>query len=170
MKKRIKQTIQRLSHTERKDFLIYSGILLFLLIISVIYFQFSGSGRFTDEFNSFVRANFMIKGRQIYSEIFSHHQPIMVYISHVLQKILHPNSLFQLVVVHRLFVIVFALLASLILIARFRKPAVLFVFLFELSKYYLFGNLFLGETLIAYAFAYLVGLVLLKFNKEKLYS
>lgn len=152
------------------DFLIYLCSLFFLLFISLVYFQFSASERFTDAFNSFVRANFMLKGRQIYSEIFSHHQPIMVFISYFIQKILHPNSLFQLVVYHRLFIIVFSFLANLILIARFRKPAVLFVFLFEISKYYLFGNLFLGESIVVYAFAYLIGTAFLKFKKEKIYS
>jgi hypothetical protein len=94
----------------------------------------------------------------------------MVYLSFVVQKIALPQDLYQLVVSHRMFIGLFSVLMSSILIVRFRWVAVWFVLIFELTKYYLFGNLFLAESLVAYLLVYMVGIAWLKFHQKELPS
>lgn len=112
----------------------------------------------------------MLNGKSIYSEIFSHHQPFMVYMSYFLQLILNPENLYELISYHRIFIIISSLFFNLLILIRFRKKAFIFIIFFEIAKFYYFGNLFLGEILVAYSIAYILGITYIKFKKQKLYS
>ncbi len=149
------KTLQRFIF--KKEIIIAFGVAS-LIITSFIYFQRTTSFHFTDEFNSFTRAYFMLKGKALYSQIFSHHQPMMVYLSVLVQKIMQPTTLYELIVYHRLFVIFFSFLMGIFLLLRFRTVALIFILLFETTKYYLFGNLFLAEAFVVYPLFYFLGL------------
>ena len=155
---------------KRLEIVLYTFVITFLVFISFVYFNHLASNKFTDEFNSFSRAYFMLKGKTLYSNIFSHHQPLMPYLSYFIQKLLNPDSLYELIAYHRVFIIFIAFISNIILLVRFRKFSILFILLFELSKYYFFGNLFLGEVIVAYCFGYLVLLSFFKFRKYKIYK
>ncbi len=129
--------------------------LLLLTFVGYAYYTHFGQFSFVDEFNSIVVAYFMLKGRQIYSEIFHNHQMLMPVISYGIQKVLHPQTFFQLIVYHRLFVLVFGFVANILLMIRFKKIGMLFAIFYELSKFYAFGHLFQAESLIVYPLVYL---------------
>jgi len=60
----------------------------------------------------------------------------------------------------------FSLCMDILLICRFRWKALGFVLFFETFKYYLFGNLFLAEALIAQPLVYLLGIILEGIDKK----
>lgn len=135
------------------------GSLAYLLYVNSVIFKerIAAFGCFDQCFN-FVAAYFMLKGKALYSQIFFNHQPLMAFASYFVQSQFHPETLFHLVYYHRNFMLVFSLLMNLLLIIRFRWAGVGFVFFYEATKYYLFGNSFLPEALVAYCLAYLLGL------------
>jgi len=120
---------------------------LFLLIISVVYYKLAVSYSFIDEFNNYLAGYFLLQEKVLYTQIFFQHNMLMAYISEIIQFLLHPDSLYKLVIYHRLFVLVFALIWDIFFVIRFRYIGLLFAILFEISKYFLFGNLFLAESL-----------------------
>ncbi|HRN69551.1 MAG TPA: hypothetical protein PLS49_00040 [Candidatus Woesebacteria bacterium] len=91
----------------------------------------------------------------------------MVYLSYVIQKVTAPPDLYQLVMSHRMFIGLFSVFMTIILTMRFKWIGIWFVLIFELTKYYLFGNLFLAESLVAYLLVYMVGIAWLKLNKSE---
>ncbi len=141
----------------------------FLIFTSFTYFKHATTFHFVDEYTNMVAAYFMDHGRRLYTDIFFHHQMLMPYISYVYQLFVHPNSLYELIVHHRLIVIAFAFIANLLLIYRFRYVGIGFALFFEPLKYYLFGNLFLAESFIIYPIIYLLGLVWESFSKKKIH-
>lgn len=147
---------------------IYLTIFLFLLCVTIIYLHyihFSSFG-FTDAYNSYARAYFLDKGRLLYSGIFSHHHMLMVYFSFVIQKLTNPESLYQLVLYHRIIIGICSVLFSLLIAWRFKWTGLIFVVVYELSKYYLFGNLFLAESLVTYLLVYIFGIAWNKFHNK----
>lgn len=133
--------------------------LFFFIPVFLIYYKESVSFHFIDEYNNFLAGYFLIKGKTLYSQIFFQHQPFMAYISYVIQKVLHPNTLYKLVIYHRLAVVFIALIFDLLLVYRFRFIGLGFAVIFELTKYYLFGSTFLAESVVVYPLVYLLGLV-----------
>jgi len=155
----------------KKSHVLWYGITLGILFLtSYIYFTKAASFHFTDEYTNIVQSYFMTQGRTLYSEIFSHHQPIPNYISFGIQKVLPISDMYQLIIAHRAFVIFWSLFMNMLLILRFRRKALLFIILYETTKFFLFGNLFLSESLIVYPLVYLVGLTIEKTYKKPLYS
>lgn len=108
----------------------------------------------------------MTKGRVLYSEIFTNHQMIATYISFAIQEAFHPETLYQLVLYHRFFIIGFSLLMSVLIVLRFKMTGAGFVLLYEATKFYLFGNLFLPEALVVYPLVYLFGISWQKLHKK----
>lgn len=147
-------------------------VILFFFFFAFIFFayyqRFGAFGCFDDCFN-FVAAHFMLKGKTLYSEIFFNHQPLMATISYFIQKFSQPESIYQLVLYHRLFIFLFAFLMDLLIILRFNWAGVGFVLFYETTKYYLFGDRFLAEAMIVYPLVYLFGLLWLKWQKRKIY-
>lgn len=141
----------------------------FALIFNAYYQRIGAFGCFDDCFN-YVAAYFMLKGKTLYSEIFFNHQPLMAVISYLIQKLSQPETIYQLVLFHRLFVFLFSFLMDIFLIFRFRWAGVGFVLFYETTKYYLFGDRFLAEGLIVYPLAYLLGLLWYKWQKKKIFA
>lgn len=123
-----------------------------------IYYLQATSFSFVDEFNNFITAYYMLEGKNLFTEIFFNHNPLPAYMSYLLQYLFTPESLYQLVIYHRLTVSVFSFIMALLLVYRFSFVGLFFVFMFEITKFYLFGNLFLAESFIVYPLAYLFGL------------
>ena len=144
-------------------FLIPSLILLFL---AYKYFQQSVSFSFVDEYDNFIAAYFMLSGKKLFTEIFHNRQFGPVFLSYLIQLISHPNSLYQLIMFHRVFVILFSFMLATLLSIRFGLIAILFALLYEPIKFYFHGNLFLGESLIVYPLIYLFFLIFDDKKKE----
>lgn len=153
-----------------KSIFIFLIILLIYALLYKIYSKKINSfGCFDDCFN-FVAGYFINKGKFLYSEIFFNHQPLMAYISSLIQSHFHPQNIYELVLIHRRFVLVFGLLMNMLIIYRFRLPGFLFMLFYEFTKYYLFGDRFLAEGIIVYPLTYMTGLIWIKFNKKKIYD
>src|SRR3989344_853097 len=123
-------------------------------------------GCFDDCFN-YMGGYFLNSGKHLYSEIFYNHQPIMAYISAFIQRFGNPQTIYTLVLQHRLFVIVWAIAWNIFLTLRFGWIGLGFAFLYEVTKGYVFGERFLAEALIVYPLVYLIGL---KFKKIYTYE
>jgi len=130
-------------------------LILFLLFTSRAYFQQVFSFHFVDEEDNFTLGNYLLKGDKLYTDLFSHHQPLGYVFSAAIQKVTHPNTIPSLIKKHRQAMVVWSLIWYGIIFARFRLKAAPFIAIFELTKLSLLGNLFLSESLIAYPLIYL---------------
>ena len=148
-------------------------ILLLLLVVfyGVLYKIYiprvNAFGCFDDCFN-FMGGYFLLHGKRLFSEIFYNHNPLMAYVSFLVQYFSHPQSLYELVLRHRQFLLLFSFTISVLLTVRFRLKAFMFIIMYELTKFYLFGDRFLAEAFVIYPLVYLLGLAWDKFNKIKL--
>lgn len=141
---------------------LFVGIAIFLLK------RVGAFGCFDDCFN-FGAGYFLIQGKQLYSQIFFNHQPIMAYISAAVQYISHPQTLFELVKYHRLAVLLLSDIFGTFLILRFGFPLFLSLVVFEATKFYIFGDRFLAEGIIVYPMMYLTLLILYRFFGKIVY-
>jgi len=130
-------------------------ILIFLIPVSLAYRQQALSFHFVDEEDNFVVGKYLLKSEKLYDDIFSHHQPLTYLMSAGFQKITQPNSLYLLVKRHRESVIVWSALWVLILVFRFGWPLFWAIVIYEFTKIYLLGNLFLSESFSVYPLFYL---------------
>ncbi len=153
---------------------IYISAILFLILgatlflVSKAFYQRIGVFGCFDQCFNFVAAYFMLKGKVLYSQIFFNHQPLMAYLSYIIQGLFNPDNLYKLVLYHRMFILFFSLLMNVLIIWRFRWAGIGFVLFYETTKYYLFGNFFLPEAIIAYLLVYLAGLWWEKVRKKHL--
>lgn len=148
-------------------------VLLILVVVYVVLYKIyiprvSAFGCF-DDCNNFMRGYFVLNGKHLFLEVFSGHQPLGSYLSTLIQFISSPQNIFELVLRHRQFILLLGFLFNSLLIIRFGYKFIFFVIIFELSKFYLFGDRFLAENMIVYPIVYLMGIVLLKFNQKKVY-
>ena len=123
-----------------------------------------------DECFNYLAGYFILKGKILYKEYFFNHQMLMAYLSSIIQLISHPQSIYHLVLYHRIFIFLFALLMDILIIFRFGKSGVGFVLLFETTKFYYMGSLFLPESIIVYLLVYLLGICWYKFTKRTIFS
>ncbi len=147
-------------------------LLLCLPIIYAIQYKIfiphlSAFGCFDDCFN-IVGGYFILKGKTLYSQIFFNHQMLMAYISFGVQLIRPAQNIYELILTHRQFLLIFSFIASTVLVLRFKLTALGFILMYEFSKFYLFGNRFLAESLIVYPLVYLLGVVWEKLHKQKI--
>src|SRR3989338_6739207 len=156
---------------KKGKFLPYLLILLLIPFYYILYKLYipriSAFGCF-DDCNNFMGGYFLLHGKKLFSEIFFNHQPMAAYLSYLIQAITSPVNIFELILRHRQFIMLFGFLFNILLIFRFGLPAFLFALIFETSKFYLFGDRFLSEGMIVYPLAYLSGLVFYKFTNRKL--
>lgn len=110
----------------------------------------------------------MLHGKTLYSQIFYNHIMGMAYFSFVIQKLHHGINLYDLVLVHRQAIMLFAFIFDVLLIKRFKWAGAWFVLFFEMSKFYVFGDRFLGEAIVVYPVVYILGLVYAKLRKEQI--
>lgn len=144
------------------------GLLLpFYFWLSRIYWpRVSAFSCFDDCFN-YLGGYFLLKGKALYSQIFFNHQPLMAFLSALVQRLAQPGSVYELLLRHRQFVFWFGLGANLLLVWRFKWLVLVWVIIFETSKFYLFGDRFLAEGLVVYLLVYLFGLAWLKLSGSK---
>ena len=145
-----------------------------LTIIVLLYLSFSYYNKifavsFVDEQDNFALGKYLLENQKLYSDLFSHHQPLGYIFSAGIQSLTSPENIYQLIKFHREFMIIWSLFWCLILIWRFKEKLILPIILYEVSKFYLLGDLFLSESLSVYPILYLVFLLLEKSqikNKE----
>lgn len=142
-----------------------------LAIITIDYFYLNKifSLHFVDEEDNFVLGHFLLQGQKLYSDLFSHHQPLGYIMSAALQLVVDPQNIEMLVSRHRQFMILYSVAWSLILIWRFRERIIPPLIVFEASKFFLLGSHFLSESLAVYPVLYLV-LFLLESRKPKTFE
>jgi len=144
--------------------------LLFFAAFAVAELKRIGAfGCFDDCFN-FGAGYFLLQGKQLYSQIFFNHQPFMAYISAAVQYIAHPQTLFELVKFHRLFVMTVGAVFGVGMIMRFGLIAFIPLLMYESTKFYIFGDRFLAEGIIVYPMMYLTALIWKKSIGEQVYK
>jgi len=159
-------------YTKKLPYLVVVTLILvtwYIFLYKLYIPRIAAFGCFDDCFN-YLGGYFILNGKQLYSQIFFNHQPLMAYISYLIQLFTQPTNIFELLLRHRQFVLLFSFTANLLLLLRFGFFGIGFVFLYELLKFYLFGERFLGEGLIVYPLAYLVGIVIYKYQNKKIYK
>src|SRR3990167_11031988 len=132
----------------KKHPLLLSSILIvtpILIILTSYYLNRLGAFGCFDDCNNFMRGYFVLKGRTLFSEVFSGHMPLMSYLSTVIQKFTSPDSIYHLLLYHTLFLFILTILSGVILIFRFKWVGLAFVLLYESFNIYLFGDRFLAE-------------------------
>lgn len=141
---------------------------IFSLFLAKIYYNHAVGTSFVDEFNNIIAGYFTLNHRELYRDIFFNHQMLIVNISYVIQKVFHPESLYKLILYHRIFIICYSFIMGFLIVWRFRLIGLGFVFIYELTKFYLFGNLFLAEGIILYPLVYLAGLSWFALQNKKI--
>jgi len=141
---------------------------LYIFLFQIYLPRVNAFGCFDDCFN-YVAGYFLLKGKTLYSEIFFNHQPLMAYISKIIQLATKPINIYELVLRHRQFLLLFGFLMNCLLIWRFSLVGLGFALIYELTKFYLFGDRFLAEGLVVYLLVYMTGLLWNKFTKRKIY-
>lgn len=151
-------------------YIIFVAALFFLLVIGSYYKDSSLSQPFIDEQYNFAIGKYLSKGEILYDDIITNHQPITHIFSALVQIVRDPNTTFSLLVNHRVAMAFWSGSWALLLIANFGTGAFLYVILYELTKSYMFGNLFLAEAMVVYPLSFLVGIVIYrkKLNKVSL--
>lgn len=121
-----------------------------------------------DDCANYMAGYFMMNGKELYSEIFYNHIMGMAYISQWIQQI-HPGiNIYDLVLFHRQVILLIAFILNVFIIKRFGVIGLVFVFLYELSKFYVFGDRFLAESIVIYLVIYLFGLLFIKIKGNTL--
>lgn len=151
-------------------------LLIFLLLIPIyiilykIYIpRVNAFGCFDDCFN-IVAGYFISKGKILYEQIPYNHNPLMAYVSFFIQSISSPQNIFELILRHRQFILLFGFFVNLLILFRFGIPALGFVLFFEFSKFYIFGDRFLAESIVVYPIVYLFALSWNKLKNNKIYN
>lgn len=122
-----------------------------------------------DDCNNFMGGYFLLHGKAMFSQIFFNHAPFMAHISELVFWISKPQNLYEIILRHRQFVLVFGFLAESLLIIRFGWVVLPFALLYEITKFYLAGDRFLAEGLIVYPLVYMTGVIFYKFFKKSLF-
>lgn len=148
--------------------------ILFLILLIPIYFilykiyipRVNAFGCF-DDCNNFMRGYFVLSGKQLFLQVFSGHQPLGSYISTLVQFLTSPQNIYELVLRHRQFILLFGFFFNALLLLRFGARVLLFTIVFEFSKFYLFGDRFLMENMIIYPLLYMIGITIYKIKRKK---
>lgn len=131
-------------------------ITIFLLALFLTE-KYSQSFHFVDEDEHFVVGSFMNKGYHLYSDLSANHQPLTYLPSALAQWVFQPKTLFTLFKTGRETILILGLLGGVWLTFQYGFIALPFILFYEFTKYFLFGNLFLSESLIIYPLVYLLG-------------
>lgn len=127
---------------------------LFILLIPTAR-KYSQSFKFVDEDEYITNAYLMNEqGYKLYDSISTNHQPIPYLLSMVVQKVSQPVDVYSLISWHRMVIIAWSLGFSVLLVFRFGRKVIPFIIIFESIKYFTLGNVFVGESLVAYPLVY----------------
>lgn len=121
-----------------------------------------------DDCANYMAGYFMLNGEELYSEIFYNHIMGMAHLSHWIQQMHTSINIYDLVLSHRQVILLLAFILNICIIKRFKWVGLLFVILYELSKFYVFGDRFLAESIVVYLAVYLCGLLFLKLKGNTL--
>jgi hypothetical protein len=145
------------------------------ILIPVYYFLYklyipkiNAFGCFDDCFN-YVGGYFLGKGRELYSQIYFNHMPLMAYLSYLIQHFGNPVNIFALLLQHRQVLLAFGFIFNVFLCWRFGIIGLAYMVLYEFSKFYVFGDRFLAESFIVYPLVYLTGLGMHSLAKKLVY-
>ncbi len=139
---------------------------LFLLTSGYFYNNKALDFRFVDEEDNFAIGKYLAKGEMLYDDILTNHQPLTYIFSAFIHKFTNPNSVYVLITRHRQFEIIWSTAWSLLLIFYFGLGAFIAVFIFELTKIYLLGNLFLSEAQTIYPLLIITGLAVFSYKRR----
>ncbi len=143
-------------------------LILFWVFLRSIYRDRIGSfGCFDDCFN-YMGGYFLLSGKRLYADIFFNHQPILAYLSALIQYITKPDGIYLLIYHHRMFLIYFSMIADALLVLRFGAVGFGFALLYESTKGFLFGEHFLAEAVTIYPLVYLLGAIGEVWKEKKL--
>jgi len=140
-------------------------IILYKIYIPII----NAFGCFDDCFN-FAGGYFLGKGKTLFSEIYFNHQPLMAYISLLIQRYANPINIYGLLLSHRQSLILFSFVFQVLLCWRFGIIGLVSMFIYEFTKFWVFGDRFLAEGYIVYPLIYLIGLMMITIQKRRVYS
>lgn len=154
-----------------KRFIISFLILLpiYFLLYKIYIPRVNAFGCFDDCFN-FTAGFFINEGKILYKEVFFNHQMLPAYISSLIQNIFSPVNIFEMVLRHRQFVLLFGFLFNFLLFFRFGKRILPFIFMYEFTKFYVFGDRFLAENLVVYPLIYNFNLLWKKFANRRIFN
>lgn len=147
-------------YLNKLKFILLILTLVLLFVSSKAYQNQALSFHFVDEEDNIVLGSYLLKGEKLYSDLFSHHQPLAYTFSAGIQKATDANTLFLLIKRHREAVIIWSVFWSVFLVLRFGLPLFITVLIYEPLKIFLLGNLFLSESLVVYPLVYLISWVL----------
>src|SRR3989338_8089796 len=126
--------VEKILKFVRSNLNIIIPLLLLIPIYAILYKIYiprvNAFGCF-DDCNNFMGGYFLLQGKAMFSEFFFNHQPFAAFLSYFVQLITHPQNIFELILRHRQFVMIFSLILNAFLIWRFKLPAFLFVLLYE---------------------------------------
>lgn len=140
---------------------------LWIFLRSIYRDRIGAFGCFDDCFN-YMGGYFLLSGKRLYSEIFFNHQPILAYLSALIQYVTKPDGIYLLIYQHRMFIIYFSMMADALLVLRFGWIGFAFAVLYESTKGFLFGEHFLAEAMIIYPLVYLLGAIGEVWRRKKL--
>lgn len=144
----------------RNGVLLGIGLLIVGILSTWLWSQNWASIHFVDEEDNFAVGQLMLEGKNIYQDVFSHHQPLGYIISRDFQQVTDPNSIFSLVKYHRLLVVIWALFWWGLIIQITGYRGLILALVYEIIKYKYLGNVFLGESLSTYSLIYVLVLAL----------
>jgi hypothetical protein len=120
-----------------------------------------------DDCGNYMAGYFMNQGKTLYSEIFYNHIMGAAWLSYFIQKFHNSINIYDLVLVHRQVILFISFLFSIFFIKRFGWLGLFFVVVYELSKFYFFGDRFLAESIVVFAASYLLGVLFYKYQYNK---
>ncbi|OGE72447.1 hypothetical protein A3H40_04345 [Candidatus Daviesbacteria bacterium RIFCSPLOWO2_02_FULL_38_15] len=124
---------------------------------------------FVDEQYNFAIGKYLTRGEILYDDIITNHQPVTHIFSALVQEIRKPNTTFSLLTVHRDAIIIWSSIWAVLLVFFFGMSGFVFVVIYELTKSYMFGTLFLAEAIVVYPFIFSVGVIIFKEPLNKFY-
>ena len=103
--------VEKILKFVRSNLNIIIPLLLLIPIYAILYKIYiprvNAFGCF-DDCNNFMGGYFLLQGKAMFSEFFFNHQPFAGFISYFIQAVTHPQNVFELILRHRQFVLVFS--------------------------------------------------------------
>lgn len=147
-----------------------TAIAVFLLFFNIILYKIFSARALAfgcfDDCANYMAGYFMKHGRELYSEIFYNHIMGMAHFSFAIQSMYDSINIYDLVLIHRKFIIFTSFIFGVLIIKRFLWSGLIFIVMYELTKFYVFGDRFLAESVVVYAAVYLFGLVWEKLHNK----
>ncbi len=148
--------------------LVSVAIFLWLGFLFVLFSRNVFNIHFGDEDDNFLLGKFLTRGSFLYSDLFSHHQPLGYVISAFVQTVTKPETIFQLVGAHRAFIFAWAAIWTVVAGLYFGNQILVFTIVYEVAKRAIFGDQFLSESLAVYPIVFISSFLLTKKEVTKI--